>query len=96
MSEVPCFTYWTVECKSGMSEILVLALIGPCHLGRIPYLAQCRNFEVVCSVCGVAHRYSRDDVRWKDLPLEPPLGFRADPAFVEATLPEPHPDGEEH
>lgn len=92
MSEEPCFRYWAVECKTHGCDLLVLCLIGPCHLARIPFLKHCRNFELICRKCGESHIYTNADVRFRDLPQAPPPGFRGDPAFLAATQQEQHQD----
>jgi hypothetical protein len=90
MGETPCFTYWTVECKTPECGLLVLAVIGPCHLGRISYLERCRDFALTCRKCGQTHTYTGVEVKWKDLAVAPPIDFRPDPAFLGATGLEPH------
>ena len=96
MSDESCFTYWTVECKSQGCVVLVLALIGPCRKGRIPFLGHCNDFELTCKTCGEAHVYAQTEVSWKDLDQAPPAGYKGAPEFLAATQMEPRPGHEEH
>ena len=89
MAENPCFTYWTVECKTKDCGLLVLALIRPCRMGRIPFLERCEDFELTCKTCSRVHLYTQMDVSWKDLDQAPPRGYKGAPEFLAATQMEP-------
>jgi hypothetical protein len=83
MAEQPCYTYWTVECKTPSCGGLLLAYIGPFDKRRVLFLPQCRPFEVICPECKNSYTYTRNDVTSKNLALEP-KGFIPSQPFLEA------------
>jgi hypothetical protein len=93
MGENPCFTYWTVECKTEGCGNLILEVIGRCDLRRVVFLLICRDFEVTCIGCMKTYTYSREDVHPKNLLREPTLADR-NSSFQHAIRPEPHQDAE--
>lgn len=93
MSENPCFTYWVVGCRTPECGTIILDVIGPCHLGRVVYLQECRDFEVTCLGCMKTYAYSRGDVSYKDIPREPTLADQNN-SFRDAIQLELHQDDE--
>lgn len=89
MGENPCFTDWTVKCKTEGCGSLILDIIGPCHLGRVVYLPTCRSFDVACSGYMKTFTYSRSDVRAENILREPTSADRSS-SFQDAIQPEPH------
>jgi hypothetical protein len=83
------YTYWTVECNTAICEraLILLDYIGPRDDFRIPFLIECREFEIVCSGCGETHTYSGREVSYKHTTHDP-KGFIPSRTFADATRPE--------
>jgi hypothetical protein len=89
MPEDPCYTYWTVECKTPSCGGLLLAYVGPYDKRRVYFLPQCRPFDVICPECKTGYTFTCNEVSSKNLTLEP-HGFIPSQSFLEAIRPEAH------